>query len=111
MGPQRMKLVALVGAAFLLAPATTWAQGAVDEQYRDPFAGQDDRGSEQQDTSPPAPDDGTAPSSPSAAAAPAPEPTASASDTLPRTGLPVALVAIAGGTLVAAGTTLRRRLR
>ena len=47
--------------AVLAAPPAAAAQGAVDEQYRDPFAGQGDGGS---DTAEPAPTDDAAPSTP-----------------------------------------------
>lgn len=109
----RPKLAALVVAALLAAPAGAWAQGSVDEQYRESFPGQDDDGS---DTSQPAPSDDTSAPTPSGTApavAPAPEETATASTTgeLPRTGLPAALIAVTGGAFVAAGTALRRRSR
>lgn len=112
MRPQRTKLVALVGAAVLAAPAAAGAQGAGDEQYRDPFAGQGDGGS---DTGEPAPGGDDAPSSAPASGAPSttPAPVDPASATpvqLPRTGLPAAGVVSAAIALVAAGMTLRRRL-
>ena len=104
MRPHRTSLVALVGAALLAAPPAAGAQGAVDEQYRDPFAGQGDGGS---DTAEPAPAENDAP-----AAAPAPAETAPATPAeLPRTGAPFAVLAAAALALVAAGMTLRRRLR
>ena len=107
MRPHRTKLVALVGAAALAAPSAAAAQGAVDEQYRDPFAGQDDGGS---DTAQPAPGADDAPSTGAPSAAPPPtEPTAATTGELPRTGLPAGVVAAAIA-LVAAGMTLRRRL-
>jgi hypothetical protein len=108
----RPKLAALVVVALLAAPAGAWAQGSVDEQYRESFPGQDDDGS---DTSQPAPGDDTAPPTPSGtapAAAPAPEQTStSTTGELPRTGLPAVLIAVTGGAFVAAGTALRRRSR
>lgn len=98
--------------AVLAAPPAAAAQGAVDEQYRDPFAGQGDGGS---DTAEPAPTDDAAPSTPPAAESPgaaAPEaaPSPAATGELPRTGLPAAPIAAAAVALTAAGAALRRRL-
>jgi hypothetical protein len=115
MGSQRKTIVALVGAAALAAPSAAAAQGSVDEQYRDPFAGQGDGGS--QSTEPaqsdaPAQSEESAPSVPqsSDAAAATPTPTAAAPEELPRTGAPAVPIAAAAFLLIAAGTTLRRRL-
>jgi len=111
MRPQLRNIVALVGAAALAAPPAAMAQGAADEQYRDPFAGQGQEPAEQQAPT----SQGSAPSAPSAPTAePAPAaetPVAGTTAQLPRTGLPAAIVAVAGFVLVAAGLTLRRRLR
>ena len=109
MGSQRKTIVALVGAAALAAPSTAAGQGAVNEQYRDPFAGQGDGGSQ---NTQPAESDDTAPSVAPSSAAPAvaPTPTAAAPEELPRTGAPAVPIAAAAFVLVAAGTTLRRRL-
>jgi len=114
MRPHRTRLVALVGAALLAAPPAAGAQGAVDEQYRDPFAGQGDGGSDTGEPAPPGDDaPSTAPAGGAPAAAPAPAAgTASATPAeLPRTGAPSAMLAAAALALVAAGMTLRRRLR
>lgn len=112
MRPQRTKLATLAGVAALAAPATAIGQGAVDEQYRDPFAGGGGgSGTEQQpDGQSDAPSAGTQTSAP----APAPAPTATTAATgeeLPRTGPAAVAVAIVGAVLMAAGLTLRRRLR
>jgi hypothetical protein len=112
--PQRTRLAALAGAAVLAAPATAIAQGAVDEQYRDPFAGgEGDSGAEQQ----PEGQDG-APSADTQTSAPAPVPaptgetaTAGTAVELPRTGPAAFGVAFAGAVLMAAGLALRRRSR
>lgn len=119
MNTQRPKLAALVLTAVLAAPAGAWAQGAVDEEYRESFPGQGDGGS---DTNQPAPTDDTggsdttAPTAPSGSAptttaAPAETPVATTAGELPRTGLPAVLIAVTGGALIAAGTSLRRRSR
>jgi hypothetical protein len=111
------RLVTLLIAAFLLAlPSAALAQSAGDEQYADPFEQPQEEPSGSQEE--PAPEPAPAPE-------PTPAPSASGqtagatqtevaqqtgSQTLPATGLPVALLAGAGGLLLAAGTTLRRQL-
>jgi hypothetical protein len=109
MGSQRKTIVAFVGAAALAVPSAAAGQGAVNEQYRDPFAGQGAGGSQNTE---PAQSEDTAPSAPPTSAAPAvtPTPTAAASEELPRTGAPAFPIAAAAFVLIAAGTTLRRRL-
>ena len=106
-------VVGLVVVLFALAGAPAWAQSAGDEQYNDPFAGQQDQGSSSQPapTATPAPAPApapaaaqTAPAAPAAAA-----PTASAAQ-LPRTGAETLLTALAGLGLVMAGVGLRLRL-
>jgi LPXTG-motif cell wall-anchored protein len=107
----RPALLATILMLFLLAPPAAWAQSAGDEQYDDPFAGQEDQGSSAQ----PAPTATPAPAP--AAAAPAAQqaapaqaaPTASAAQ-LPRTGAETLLTALAGVGLVMAGVGLRLRL-
>jgi hypothetical protein len=114
-----------VAAAFLAAPAAALAQSAGDEQYTDPFGGEEPAGQQQEPA--PAPEQPVEPpSSPAepapggngtaeAAPAPAPEaaPTAEAtqegSATLPRTGGPVVLVAAIGYALLLAGIAIRRK--
>jgi hypothetical protein len=109
------RLVTLLAAVCLLAlPSAALAQNAGDEQYNDPFGGsQNDNGGSggnggtdnggTQDPEPapaaPAQTDGT----------PAEATQETAAPTLPRTGLPVVLVAAGGALLLAGGTTLRRR--
>jgi LPXTG-motif cell wall-anchored protein len=109
----RMVLVAgLIAVVFALSGAPAWAQSAGDEQYNDPFAGQQDQGSSAQPaptaTAAPAPAPAPAPAAAQAAPA-APAPTASAAQ-LPRTGAETLLTALAGVGLVMAGVGLRLRL-
>src|SRR5262245_28734005 len=117
-----MKLAGLFMLIVALAlPGTALAQGAGDEQYTDPFAGQQDE--EQQPAAPeatpapaPAPEE-AAPAAPEPAApAPAPAPAAptaqpSTAEQLPYTGADAGLIALGGALLVAAGLALRRRDR
>lgn len=104
--------------ALLALPATALAQSAGDEQYSDPFGkvenGNDNGGGGGGNaTEAPVPDTSTP-------AAPAPAETSvestgtAATDAtgaqLPRTGLPVLLLAGAGALLALSGAALRRRL-
>jgi LPXTG-motif cell wall-anchored protein len=101
----------LAAAVALGVPAPALAQSVGDEQYRDPFAGEEQGQDEATEN--------TAPSSPPPAPAPAPEPaaptgsapvepTATTAGTLPRTGAEAAWVATAGLLLLAGGIGLRR---
>jgi hypothetical protein len=111
------RLVTLLAAVCLLAlPSAALAQNAGDEQYNDPFGGSqgdndnsggsdgtDNGGTQGPVPTTPAQTDGTLGES-------QPEITEGTSGaTLPRTGLPLVLVAATGGLLLAGGTTLRRR--
>jgi hypothetical protein len=111
----RRLLTVLAALCLLALPPAALAQSAGDEQYADPF-GQAEKpgGSQDQQTQTPA-----APTAP--ATAPAEQSGAALGDsqavaeqtgapTLPATGLPVGVLAAAGGLLLASGTTLRRRL-
>jgi LPXTG-motif cell wall-anchored protein len=100
-------VVGLVVAVLALAGTPAWAQSAGDEQYDDPFAGQQEQGSSAQPapTATPAP----APAAPAAAQTAPAAPTASAAQ-LPRTGAETLLTALAGVGLVMAGVGLRLRL-
>ena len=115
--PRRIAAVA-ASLAVALAPAAARAQdGAGDQQYTDPFAGQSQpkpkpkptapaqqqtQPSQQQQTTPPA-------TTPAPAPAPAAQQPAASSRELPRTGFDVVPVALAGVVLVLAGLALRRR--
>jgi LPXTG-motif cell wall-anchored protein len=112
----RLGAAALTAAFALSAPAGALAQSAGDEQYRDPFADQDQAQAERDGGG----DQGG--SSPSAAPAPAPtgtaaptestttaEPIATTADTLPRTGSEAVWVAALGLLSIAAGAGLRYR--
>jgi LPXTG-motif cell wall-anchored protein len=111
----RRRLPAVLAAALALgAPAPALAQSVGDEQYRDPFAGEDqapqDGGAE--DTAPtpaPAPAPVPAPAAPTGSGTV--EPTATTAGTLPRTGAEAAWIAAAGLLLFAGGVGLRRSAR
>jgi LPXTG-motif cell wall-anchored protein len=121
-----LMLVALFG--FAVLPAAALAQSAGDDQYQDPFAG--DNGSENDGgsngggnsgdssggsggTPTPAPQPAPAPAAPATPAAPAAEsgttvPTDPAGNTLPRTGRDAEWLVAVGLLLIAAGAGLRR---
>jgi LPXTG-motif cell wall-anchored protein len=118
--PRRIAAVA-ASLAVALAPAAARAQdGAGDQQYTDPFAGQSQPKPKPKPTAPaqqqtqPAQQQ-TQPQTTPPAPAPAPAPAATAqqpggsSRELPRTGFDVVPVALAGLALVLAGLALRRR--
>ena len=93
------------------------AQSAGDDQYEDPFAGQDpepDQTQEEPETPAPAPDEST-PATPapteSTPPAPAAEPASSQQPELPRTGLDAAPILAIGAVLLGGGIALRVRLR
>ena len=112
--PRRIAAVA-VSLAVALAPAAASAQdGAGEQQYTDPFAGQSQpkpkpkpTAPAQQQTQQAAPPT-TAPA-PAPAPAPATQQPAASSRELPRTGFDVIPVALVGVALVLAGLALRRR--
>ena len=124
--PVRRRLAVLVAAAALLAaPAPALAQSAGDEQYEDPFAGQNDNGGGNEEQQPaatatpapaqqaPAPAATAAPSTGAAPAASGSTSVAPASGQaeLPRTGLDTAPLIVLGTVLLASGVALRVRLR
>jgi hypothetical protein len=115
------RLAALAVAALLATPAPALAQSAGDDQYEDPFAGeqqeQTDQGGGEQPAPQPAPAEPTpappaeeapAPEAVPASAQPEPEPGA---PELPRTGLDAAPVLAIGTVMLAGGVVLRLRLR
>jgi hypothetical protein len=103
------RLVTLLLAAFLLAlPSGALAQSAGDEQYADPFEQPKEQPSGSQEE--PAPEPAPAESGETAGATQTQVVQQTDSPTLPATGLPVALLAGAGGLLLVAGTTLRRQV-
>ena len=99
----------LVLAALAAMPGAALAQSAGDDQYSDPFQG-DDPAAEQpqpeapaeQPAAPPATVADEADSSVQAAQA-------TSAPALPRTGLPLLAVALAGAVLLGTGAVLRRR--
>jgi hypothetical protein len=113
MRTRRQQIACLLAAAVLGLPATAAAQSAGDEQYQDPFGG--DQGQSQQPSAP-APSAGageTAQAAPSATPTPAATAvTASApAAQLPRTGGDPITPAVAGFWLLLGGVALRARVR
>jgi LPXTG-motif cell wall-anchored protein len=123
----RRRVAALAATVALAAPASALAQSAGDDQYEDPFAGEDQGqqgggggggggGSGQA----PAPPESSTPA-PATPPAPAPAPadptgatSAAPSSTqpqLPRTGADAGAVLLVGSILLAGGVALRVRLR
>jgi hypothetical protein len=114
MSRPRHRIACLVAALALAAPQAAFAQGAGDEQYQDPFAGDD----QEQATPTPTPAPDTPVSSDSAQ-----EPTAQSTPTastaqaqpgeeqLPRTGNDPFLPAVAGFWLLLGGVALRAKVR
>jgi hypothetical protein len=107
---RRLPAAAIAIALALSGPAAAFGQSAGDDQYQDPFAG------EEQDTQEDAPQSQAPAESPSTTTAPsapaAPAPTSSASQTtVPYTGLPAGAVTGLGAVLLGAGLGLRRHSR
>ena len=86
-----------------LLPAAAVAQSAGDEQYEDPFAGEQPAPTS---TPAPAPSLGSGTAQP---APPAPAPNPAAPAQLPRTGANLPLVVLAGAFLLACGARVRLR--
>jgi len=106
------RLVTLLAAVCLLAlPGAALAQSAGDEQYNDPF-GEVEEPSGSQEEPAQAPEPAPAPSqNDDSVVGSEPDTTAqAAAPTLPATGLPAGFLAGTGALLLAAGTTLRRRV-
>lgn len=114
--PRRIAAVA-ASLAVALAPAAARAQdGAGDQQYTDPFAGQSQPKPKpksttpaQQQTQPAQQQPQTTAPAPAAAPAATTQQTGASSRELPRTGFDVIPVALVGVALVLAGLALRRR--
>jgi hypothetical protein len=119
--PPRRRLTVLAAVVALIAaapaPVPALAQSAGDEQYEDPFAGQDPGGSDDETQQQPAPE-------PAEPAQSAPEPAAESSTPatpaatpasqqteLPRTGLDAVPLLAIGAVLLGSGVALRVRLR
>jgi hypothetical protein len=118
--PLRRRLALLSVAALLAAPGTALAQGggAGDDQYEDPFAGED-QGQTQRPDPAPTPEPQSAAPAPEAQA-PAAEPAqpgataqapAAAPAQLPYTGFDPGFVLGAGAVLLSGGVALRLRVR
>jgi hypothetical protein len=115
------RIAALAAVLALIAPAAAFAQSAGDEQYQDPFGGDEqsqDDGSQSPDT--PTSSDDTGSGTTTTTQTPAPtgaEPAATAAqaspaaEQLPRTGGDVVLPAVAGFWLLLGGVALRAQVR
>jgi len=97
----------LTAALLALSPATALADGAGDDQYQDPLVAPTTTQPKAQTNTTTTPAPTSTPSS-TVAATQTTAPS-SASSELPRTGAPAGLIGLAGVTLIAAGTALRRR--
>ena len=115
----RRPVSAVIATALLLgAPPLTFAQSVGDEQYRDPFAGEEQApdqssggGSTPAPAPAPAPTPATSPTPSAPATTPTGEPIATVAGELPRTGLEEAWVTAIGMLALAAGAGLRRTTR
>lgn len=111
------RVTAVVATSLALgAPSLAVAQSVGDEQYRDPFAGeqqpQDETGGGGGESTPaPAPAPAPAPTSAPPTDPATGEPIATVAGTLPRTGGEAGWVAAIGMLLIAAGAGLRRTAR
>ena len=120
----RSRVAALAVTAVLAAPASALAQSAGDEQYEDPFAGEDQGqsgggggggGSGSGQTPAPPASSTPAPTAPTAPAPAAPTESTAATTTaqpqLPRSGTDAGAILLAGSIMLAGGVALRVRLR
>jgi LPXTG-motif cell wall-anchored protein len=111
----RRCLAALAAAGLLAAPASALGQSAGDEQYQDPFGGEEQGSAGDEGTAAPEPAPEAAPTAPAADAAPSAtegDPSAPATQAeLPRTGADTGLILLGGTILLAGGVALRVRLR
>ena len=108
-------LTIALAAPCVAVPATAFGQSAGDDQYVDPFQGSDEsqNGSGGQDKSGSAGDQTGTSQPDTSAVAPAQtgttDATGSDSGSLPRTGMPLAGLAIGGLVLLGSGLAIRRR--
>ena len=108
----RPRLVALLAVLALAAPASAFAQSAGDEQYQDPFGGDDSGQSGSSDQGSSSGDAGTtAQAAPTATPSVAATQQAPAAQQLPRTGDDPITPAVAGFWLLLGGVALRARVR
>jgi hypothetical protein len=115
------RIAALAAVLALIAPAAAFAQSAGDEQYQDPFGGDEqsqDDGSQSPDTPTSSDDAGSGTTTTTQTPAPTgAEPAATAAqaspaaEQLPRTGGDVVLPAVAGFWLLLGGVALRAQVR
>ena len=111
--PRRNSLLTVAAlAAALAAPSGALAQSAGDDQYTDPFQGEEpanqQQEQEQEPSTPPATEDEAAPDT---GVAPSTEDTPAATEngaTLPLSGLPALVLVGVGAGLLLAGAGLRR---
>jgi hypothetical protein len=104
--------LAVASALLALVPAAAAAQSAGDEQYSDPFAGEDQQQIEPQATATPAPAAPAAtPAAPAQPAAPAAAAAPAQGAQLPRTGWDAAIPGGLGLLFMSAGVALRARVR
>lgn len=102
-----------LSAALLALPSAALAQSAGDEQYVDPFQGDQQQEPQPQQAQPAPEPAAPAPAAPAGATESdeaAAQPAQTGVPTLPRTGLAALPLMAAGIGLVAAGAALRRRL-
>jgi hypothetical protein len=103
------RLITLLAAICLLAaPAAALAQSAGDEQYSDPFGDQAGQPNDSQDE-PAAETPAEQPTAPSTTGGGATASQTSDGPSLPRTGLPAAILAGSGLLLLLGGGSMRRR--
>lgn len=102
-------LASLLAALSVALPGSASAQGAGDEQYRDPFAGQDPGSQQPQQPADPGAAASPAPAQSTQSPAPASATGSQATGELPRTGFQgIALMLASGWALLVGGAALRR---